>query len=236
MSLLTQIQQVCLRVGLSSPTSVVGNQDQQIQRLLAIANEEGVELGSRYRWQALTNSSTFVTVATSSQGTLVALAGADFNYIINETFWNRTQRRPVFGPLSEAQWEQLTAQQITGPWNQFIIRGGSIYFIPTPAAGETCAFEWISLNWCQNSTGATTYALWNADTDTGRIPERLMTFGVVWRWKQMNGFDYAEDFNKYERLVEDAMAQDGGKPILSLGGSGPDVYPAVLVPSGNWTV
>lgn len=233
MSLLTIIQNVAPRIGIQTPSYVYGNQDLMVQRLLGIANEEGRELSKRYDWQALKNVATFTTVATTSQGSLTTLAGSDFDHIINETFWNRTQRRPVFGPLTDQQWEQLTAQQINGPWNQFRIIGGQIWFIPIPQAGQTCAFEWVSKNWVSTSVGGTS-STWTNDADTGRIDEVLMEFGVVWRWKQMQSFDYAEDFNKYERLVEDGMARDGGKPILNLNAAWPDVYPGVIVPSGNW--
>jgi hypothetical protein len=236
MSLLTIVQQAALRIGVTSPNAVVSSTDANVTRLLALANEEGQELSARYEWQALRNEATFTTVATASQGALTTLAGADFRYMINETFWNRTQRRPIFGPLTDQQWQQIQAQQILGPWYQYIIRGGNILFTPTPAAGQTCAFEWVSKNWCSDSTGATTRALWAADTDIGRISEELMTFGLVWRWKQSLGLDYTEDYNKYEKRVADAMAQDGTKPRINMGQNGMDVYPGVIVPSGNWVV
>jgi hypothetical protein len=38
-----------------------------------------------------------------------------------------------------------------------------------------------------------------------------MTQGVIWRWKAAKGLEYAEDYNKYERLVADQMGRDGGK-------------------------
>jgi hypothetical protein len=236
MSLLTMLQGVATRIGLTRPLAIVSSLQDEVLQLLDIANEEGQELAARYSWQALTTESTFLTVAAESQGTLTTIAGADFNFISNETFWNRDQRRPVFGPLSDSKWQQLKAQQVVGPWVQFRIRGDEILFIPEPAAGQTCAFEWVSKNWCVDAAGTPTYSSWNDDDNTGRLDERVMALGVIWRWKEIKGFEYAEDFNKYERAVTDYMTRDGGKPRLSLGDSQFDVYPGVIVPSGNWGV
>ena len=233
MSLLTMIQGITPRLGIPKPLLIVGATDDQTLQLLALANEEGKELAKRGQWQALTNSQTFTTVATESQGALVSLTKNYFDYIINETFWNRTQRRPVFGPLTSQQWEHLKASNIQGPWTQYTIRQDTMYFLPIPPAGQTCAFQWMSKGWVYDN--ATYYTSWQADTNTSLLDEDLMAQGIVWRWLQRKGLEYAEDFNKYERLVADALTRDGGKPRLSLGGdAGMNVYPGIVVPSGNW--
>lgn len=236
MSLLTVIQAVAVSLGLPVPQAVVASTDSQTLQLLQIANEEGKELSKTYPWQNITKESTFLTVGAESQGSILTVAGTDFNYIINETIWNRSLRRPVFGPLNNQQWQQMKASNITGPWNQFRIRQNLIIFLPVPAVGQTCAFEWISKNWVSDSTGATFFPAWHADSDIGMLDEDLMTLGIIWRWRQIKGYEYAEDFAKYERQKADAQARDGSKPRLSVGDGGLDIYPGVIVPAGNWMV
>lgn len=236
MSLLTMTQQVCRRIGITAPVSVSSSSDPQIIQLMAIANEEGQDLSARYPWQSLQNESTFVTVATETQGVITTLAATSFRYVLNNIMWDRSLLRPVLGPVSPQEWQTLKAQNVTGPFNQFRIRGGSLLFIPVPAAGSTIAFEWISKNWVSVTAGSTTSATWTADADTALLDEEVMTGGVIWRWKAAKGLEYAEDYNKYERLVADQMARDGGKPTLNMGG-GSVGYPAgVLVPLGSWNV
>lgn len=236
MSLLTLVQKACTRIGITKPTAIVSSSDEQVIQLLGLANEEGDELAARYRWQNLTKEATFTTVATESQGSITTIAGTDFRYILNDTIWDRTLRRPIFGPLIASQWQQLKAQNMQGPWYQFRIRGNLLLFIPVPTAGDSCNFEWISRNWCQDSGATTTYAAWNADTDTGLIDEDVMAMGLIWRWKAAKGLDYGEDFNKYERRVADLMAQDAGKQKLNLEGFSFDLYPGIVVPSGSWQI
>lgn len=234
MSFLTLIQNACRPLGLAVPVAVMSSTDALIVRLVGIANEEGQDLIRRYDWQAVTKEATFTTVAAESQGTIADITGeTDFNYMITETFWNRDLRRPVFGPVSDQQWEQLKAQQINGPWNQYIIRENEILFFPVPAAGQTCAFKWVRKSFCRSASG-TYQTSWAADSDVGVLDEDIMVRGIVWRWKQALGMEYAEDFNKYEAMVNDAMGRDGSKARLNLHGTSLDVYPGVIVPSGNW--
>ena len=235
MSLLTIVQSVCPRVGLPRPTSAAGNPDPQIQQIVELANEEGQELAARHPWQALMKEATFTTVATEVQGNIFTIAGADFRYILNETIWNRSQRRPVFGPKSPADWQMLKAAFVNGPWNQYRIRGNNILFTPVPAAGQSCYFEFISAYWAA-ADGVGYADAWSMDTDTALLNERIMALGVVWRWRAAKGLEYAEDFAKYERDVQDAMARDGGKPTLNMDGDSGDLQPVVVVPVGNWTL
>lgn len=228
MSALTIIQTVCKRLGLNSPNTI-NSTDQQIIQMAALLNEEGQELAQRYAWQVLIKEATFTTVATETQTTLPS----GFKYILNDTIWNRSLDEPLSGPQSPQSWQALKAQSFTGPYHQYRIQGNAIKFIPVPAAGMDCYYEYVSKNWCYSTTNVDNDAF-TADDDAPYLDEQLLILGTIWRWKQAKGLEYAEDFAKYERRVVDAIARDGGREKLSLDGSSGGIFPAVTIPSGNW--
>jgi hypothetical protein len=234
MSLLTIAQTVALRFGLAAPNTVASSTDQNILQIVGMINEDGQELASRHSWQALTNEATFATVATEIQGTMTTLTGLDFAYVVNETMWNRTQRRPVFGPKTPAEWQQLKAQVLVGPWQQYRVVGGKVKFTPAPPAGQSVFFEWCSKNWAIdiNSLGKNVMTV---DTDTSLLDERLLTLGAIWRFKAAKKLEHTEDFEKYDLAVLDAISRDVPKARLDFGGASTGYYyPATLVPAGGW--
>lgn len=235
MSLLTVVQSAARRVGIAVPTSVAGSSDVQALQLMEFVTEEGQDLTDRYPWARLQTEATFVTVAAELQGALSTLAPSSFQYILNDTIWNRSKRRPIYGGLSPEEWQRFKASPVTGPLEQFRLRGGNLYFTPIPTAGETCAFEYMSGNWCESNLGVG-HEVCVADTDVFRLPERLILLGVVWRWKRSKGLAYAEDFRLYETEVANAQGRDAGKPRLSLDGSPTDRLPGIVVPQGNWNL
>jgi hypothetical protein len=229
------IQTVCRRIGILSPNAVISSNDPQIIQLLAISEEEGQEQAARYAWQSLQTEATFSTLAEQLQGALSTIAPG-CKYIVNDTIWNRTLRRPVYGPKSQQDWQQSKAMQINGPFNAFRIIGDTINFYPNPVAGQTCAFEYITENWIATSVGGSA-SVWSSDADTPKIDDQLLILGTIWRWKQAKGLDYAEDFAKYERRITDAMARDGSKPILSMSGQSQyEIQPVIAVPRGSFGV
>lgn len=236
MSLLTLVQKACRSpgIGLPSPSAVATSSDEGVLQIMQLANEEGEELSSRGPWQALQVETTFTTVATTIQGLMTTIA-PNLNYIINDTIWDRDLRRPVFGPLTPAWWQQQIAQVMTGPWTQFRVRQGQLLFTPDPPAGDTCAFEYITKAWCNSSTG-TAQTAYEADDDVSLLDEDIMRLGIIWRWKQGKGLEYGEDYNKYERRVANALGRDASKPILNLGEVRYDIFPGILVQSGSWPV
>ena len=237
MSLLTLIQSVTPRIGLPKPTAVISNTDEQIIQLLEIAQEEGEELASRFPWSKMVFQNTFTVAASQDQGlfnSTIVTAG-DYDYMIPETFWNQTTTVPFQGPLSVQEWETRLALGVTGPFPAWLERAGRMYLNPTPTLGtETGAFEYKSTFWCESS-GLTGQAKWAADSDIGRLDERIMSLGVIWRWKEQKGLSYGENFTKYEKRVLDAYARDGGRPILNSGGrrvTGPNIS----APIGTWNL
>lgn len=232
---LSIIQTVCTRLSINSTNDAVGSTDQQIINLMALANEEGQELAARHEWTALQAEATYTTAATEDQGAISTIAPG-LLYIINDTIWNRSLRRPVFGPKTPQGWQQNKAFAINGPWSNFRIQQGHLKMYPTPTAGQSCYFEYISRNWLTDSTGATSYETWQANTDIPLLDWQLLVLGTIWRWKKLKGFEYAEDFNTYERRVMDAIARDGSKDWLSLTNTKYDIFPGVVVPAGSWNV
>lgn len=211
MSLLTLIQNAQDRLSLERTSAVVASNDDTVRQLYGLAQQEGKELARAGSWQALTAEKTFTTVAAAAQTSSVA---SDFDWYIPETMFNRTTRRYVAGPLTNAQWQLAQASLVTLVNPAFRIRLGTIYMSPTPSAGDTVAYEYITKNWCQTS-GGTGQAAWAADTDTALLDEELHTLGVVWRFKKSKGLDYSEDFTTYEIQVAKALIRDGGRPRLS---------------------
>lgn len=235
-TLLQIVQGVCLRLGLAQPASVIGSTDPGVGQLLSIANEECQELADGYEWQILTSEVQFFAVATESQGNLNDIVDGDLGWILNDTIWNRTTMRPLFGPLSPQQWQQMQARAASGPFSQYRIRGNQLLFFPAPGAGDDCYFEWVSKDFCQNSAGTASYREWNADDDISILDSTLVTLGIIWRWKQLKGLDYQKDEQKYRLAVERAQARDGTKGILSLSpyAQGDFLLTMNNIPDGSW--
>ena len=77
MSLLSICQQVANELGLSEPTSIVGNQDQTATRLLAVAQTEGQTLARKPQggWVSMIREFDFTTTAIASQSGTIANVG-----------------------------------------------------------------------------------------------------------------------------------------------------------------
>lgn len=232
---LSIVQTVCGRLGITTTNAAVGATDQQIIQVVALLNEEGQELSARYPWVSLQAEATYTTLAAEDQGLMETIAPG-WLYTINDTIWNRSLRRPVFGPQPPAVWQQQKAFAINGPWSNYRVKAGHLYMYPTPVAGQDCYFEFVTRYWLTDTTGATGREVFAVDTDIPKLDWQLLVLGTIWRWKKAKGFEYSEDFNTYERRVMDAMARDGGKDTLSLTNTKYDVFPGVVVPSGSWAL
>lgn len=235
MSLLTIIANATDRVGLVRPTSVVGATDPQTRQLLALANQEGVELARRHDWQGLTKEKTWTAAATQAQ---TGILPSDFDRFVPGTFYNRTRSRMVTGPLTPQEWQDYQSRLTSIVYDAFRVRGATLYLLPTPSGADTYAFEYVRNVWCA-STGDTDpdQSAWAQDTDVAFLPETLIELGVIWRYKHARGLDYAEDFRNFELQFARITGRDGGKRTLNMGASVDKRIPrAPQAPDGNWSL
>lgn len=217
MSLLTLIQRVADYVSVPRPSVVVNSSDQLVRTLFAIAQEEGDDLCSSFRWAVLTQEKTFTTTATAVQTGAVP---TDLDRFVPNSFFNRTTRRQVFGPITPQEWQAIQAQPaLARVYLAFRERDGDFLITPTPAAGQTIAYEYVSNYWAKAVDG-TPKPAFTADTDTTYLSESLMALGMRWRWLKSRGLEYGEDLQTYERQKEQVQARDGGAGRISLTGDG----------------
>lgn len=232
LTLLQIVQSASKRLGLTPPVSAIASQDNAVLQLVALAEEEGQEQATEYYWEALQTEAQFTTVAAELQGALSVIAPG-FDYVVNNAMWNRSLRRPVYGPKTPQEWQQIKATQINGPFNSYRIKGDSLYFYPVPTAGQQIDFEYYSKNWVSTAAGGTS-PVWTADGDKPLISDQLMILGLVWRWRQSKGLDFTADYQKYTQRKQNEFARDASRPILNMSGTVYDIQPVVLVPRGSW--
>ena len=216
MSLLTICQNVADFTGFERPVTVIDNTDPIARQLLALAKREGTQLMKTTAWPVLLKEHTFST----SSGTAAYALPSDFDRLVNETAYNRSDNDIFTGPMTPAQYQlQNHGTASSGTTEKFRLKAASnalkFELDPTPSSTQTIGFEYVSTQFCQSS-GGSGQAVWTADTDTGILDETTMEMGITWRFKAAHGLDYAEDFRQYQLEVRQAVARNGSAPILQL--------------------
>lgn len=232
MSLLSILQTASAEIGVPSPIAAFGSGNQQTQQMIALANREGRELARDYNWQILVKEGTFATVAAEDQGDILTIA-PDFDRFVNQTFFNRSQQRRVWGPISEERWQHNKAWPVSTIYNEYRLRGNDILFYPAPSAGEAVYFEYVSKHWCQSAAGVG-QAAFAADTDVPILDEDLITLGLIWRFRKAKRMDYGAEFDEYARRRDSLQGRDGSKPTIRLSRLYPNILPSENVAEGNW--
>lgn len=226
MTLLSICQGAADEVGITRPSSVAGSAQTEAQKLFRYANKAGNRLMKVYAWQDLRKEQTFTALG---QETQTGILPADFDRFIPETFWDRTNKVLVTGPITAVEWQTRKAQGYTGVFRKFIYRGSSILANPVFDGGESLAFEYVSSKWCESaaSVAQTAFA---ADTDVPLIDEELFVDAVVFEFQTGEGlpitrsFDYAnlaiDNDQPSSQILVAADIFGGGRHFSGIPGAG----------------
>lgn len=241
MSILAVIQEFCDRTGLARPTIAMASTDDGIRQLRTLANEVLTDITSRGNsWPDLQKEGTFVTLAAELQCTIASAAPYGYKSLIDDTMFNRTQRRPIFGPRNAPRWQEAEALPTTGPLYSYRLWKGNIYMQPAPPAGQSIYFEYESDFAIQGATSPTVATLvyrkrFLYDADVFLLDENLLLAGLRWKWKAEKGLPFGTEKLDYESQLAQAMGSDGTKGEINMGdGSNGDLKPGIFVPLGNW--
>lgn len=147
MTVLSIAQMAAKRIGVQSPSTLLGSSDGNVILLRTMLERAVQEIRNEFPWPELQKELLF-TLATSTANYVLP---TDFDRFQNETLWNRTQRWPLLGPVDAVLWQVYKSGLITTlPRQRFRVKGwqtNQFYVDPTPGAsdnGQICVFEYIS--------------------------------------------------------------------------------------------
>ena len=209
MTIQTVVQSAALRIAGTVPAAVFSSTDQVVVEMRDLVQDVAMEIVKAAEWRDLTKIGT-LTGASSFP------LPANFDRMLTGQgmqdqggwFWGYQP----FGDVSEylmavnGQIPTLTP----GGW---IIFDEAFNFHPAPSG--TATYPYISKFYAKSDVGVL-MAAFDSDTDTFILSERLLTLGLIWRYRAQKGLDYSEDMATYSTALDQLSNSDKGARILRL--------------------
>lgn len=238
-TLLQIVTRFCEETGQTVPSSVVGNTDLgvlQLKRLLEVVGEHIVQKGD---WQRLRRRITWTSVAGEDQGLITSITGISSpGVIIPNTFWDNTLRRPIFGPVSDQNWQALKAFVPSNPLYQFRIENGKILINGDMPVGHTLTFIYQTKAWIETAASSGLYIeAFANDSNVPVFSDQLMTLGLRAFWLRAKQLPFDAEMQMFSSALMDEGTRDKVKPVIDMSdGNRQMIRPGVFVPAGNWNV
>ena len=240
MTALSIAQGASLRIGVQYPDELYSGTSRVSKQMQGLLNDaaRNVAFDCGHDWTALKTLSTF-----TGDGTELAFdMPSDYHRMLKKaTVWpSDNPYTPMIHYTDTDEWLGMLSQAfppLSGAWtligNQMHIRkGGSSAPLET---GVTAKFYYITSYFAKSAAGTAKVAF-DADADTFRLDERLLMLAFIYRWKQSQGQDYAEELADYQTALAERIGADKGSNIFTVGGKTTTAmdlgwaYPGVLGP------
>lgn len=220
-------------LGLPRSSVIAASSDPQDKQFYGAANASGRALMRAHDWAFL---QTLGTITTANGTSSYALA-SDYDRMLPDTGWDRTNHWRMSGPDSpQANRELIEGNLVQASTHRrFRLTGSRVSIFPTPTDVATLVYEYVSNLWVLDS-GSAAFSHFTADTDTTLFDPDLFKAEIKWRFMNAKGM-YADglkaeaDNMRDLRIAADlggtklSMEPDGGLPFISLDN----------VPDGNWS-
>lgn len=162
---------------------------------------------------------------------------SDYDRLVSDTNWDRTDHWRNLGTKSAQEWQWLQGGIISvGPRERYRIIGNKLRYFAAPSSPLNIAYEYISNAWIIPSGGSTpTLTAFAADGDTFVYPDPVMIHGLKFYWYEAKGLDFSVHEKRFERELSRAKAQDVPVAAHSLGAQSlPELVGPWSIQDGNW--
>jgi hypothetical protein len=228
MALIDIIKRAAIRCNIPTPSAAFSATDPLIIQMVAFANDAAQDMIERWDWRNLKIGAQVIGDGTT---TLFSLP-ADWLRVdpsdkspVGAFVSNLFPLIPLSGPVNDEDlnaYKNFPAMPVRPMWR---LIGGALEIWPALALNETVTFNYFSKNFVIKSDGSSRQPQWTADDDVGLVPEDTIMKGVVWRWKNAKGLDYAEEMRQYElSLIRQAGQESQERSVAT---AFPSYYPGM---------
>jgi len=212
----TIINRAAVECGLlPSPDPVSDTNDSYVQ-MVGLLNSSGQELCELNDWPILIKNYS-ITTAESDTGSYSL--PDDFNYMIDQTGWDRSNRLPIGGPVSAQGWTWLEGRNLVSQtiYASFRMLDGKIDLFPSPPPkGLNLTFEYVSRSWLKED-GAETALLSTIDAGSNicMLDPLLSIKFLKLKFLQAKGLDYSAAAMEFDTLLSGRIGKSTGAEVLN---------------------
>lgn len=232
-TVLQLIQNFTDRMGLNTPTALIGSQDKSVKQLRALMREVVQDL-SEYRWPDQTLRKEWNAVAGQDQGLIKDILPGVVS-ITRNTLWFQDRKMQIFGPVPENVWQSFQVNQpLAGPDFFYWISRGHLYLSTNATAGEKLSIiHTTNLN-ILDVDGITFKELIAADNDSVIFPDVVVNKCLKYKWREQKGEQgWQNDYIDYlDSLTKNISRNTASRVNLSGGNTDPR---GRLVSSGSFS-
>lgn len=210
MTVLTACAEAAIELNQSEPASLFSTTDQFAKELRTQANKTAKAVLKAYDWQKFT---ALKTMTGDGSTTSFALPDDYDRMPLKSNVLTSQFASPLAKARDLDQWLDFQLRPFVGTPGFWIVLGGTMQILPALATGVTAKFYYIK----NRIVAGGTKTEFTADGDTFDLPERLITLGVIWRWRAQKRKEYAEDMRNFEIALAEEMTRDKGSRVLTVG-------------------
>lgn len=215
------MNRVAAECGIAPVNDPFGAADPVFTQLRYLLNVAGEELCQAYPWGLLQKSEQFITLDTDDGDYELP---EDFNYMTDQTGWERSQNVPLAGGLSAQDWTYLLGRDLVSHtiYASFRITQGKFKLFPQPPpVGLDINYEYSSKNWVQDGVSTDVYKdEVEQGTDIPQFDKTLISRYLKVKFLEAKGFDSAKAQDDFYQTFSFLTGKDKTSQILNVGGSG----------------
>lgn len=213
------INRAAVEMGLTASADPYSSVDENYVLLRALLNTAGEELASAFQWEFLTRQAQVQTVDGDTGDYPLP---EDFLYMIPQTGWERSNRVPLFGPLSAQDWTWLEGRDLVGTtiYASFRIRDGLFSLFPQPPAeGLDITYEYQTKNWALDTTVTPPEPIEECDRSSDRVlfDKVLISRLLKVKYYEAKGLDSTKAMDDFAQQFSFITNVDKSGEILSAG-------------------
>ncbi len=215
MPIRSALQSASVRLMGRKPTAFFGATSKFELELADLINEVATDICNSHDWRALTKTATLSGDGTKKDFDLPTdynrmLVKSDVQDAVNWA-WG------YCNILDVNEWVYRNAHGFEPYPGGWIILEGQMHFTPAPFNGAAATFPYISTNYAQATGGGDLKPAFTADDDEFLLPERLLTLGLVWRWREQKRMNTTGDVENSTKAFNEYAGRDKGSRIIKVG-------------------
>jgi hypothetical protein len=218
MTVLSVAQDISTVLGFERPSAVMSSTEQTGYELAALANECGQQLAECYPWQKLKRLATITGDGTTTEFDLPD----DFGWMpLGQQLRTSTLGGALEPIMDHDRWLELTLQaQASSTFGSWTKLGDQIVFYPARSDDEEVNYYYVTNLWALDAAEGEPQNGFLLDEDEFRLPERLLRFCMIWKWKAYHGQPYAEEMQTFEIELAKYVMRDRGPRMIAIGMGG----------------